>query len=327
MAEKKTIFQEFSKGLLKENPVLRLVLGTCPTLATTTSLESAIGMGLSAAIVLVCSNIVISALRKVIPSKVRIPCYIVVIAGFVTIVQMLVKAYLPALNDMLGVYLPLIVVNCIILGRAEAFAGKNSVIRSAADGLGMGIGFTCALIIMGGVRELLGAGKLLGFQVLPESIPPMTIFVLAPGGFFVFGLVMACANRLAEKKGKPKAELHSCGSCPWRLRAVLKTAATSAKMRKRRRLNNENIFVHNFDRYSYKQLHTLQIPRYMPVSRRIQKLNTAVGMSLAVIFVMVISSAVTYPLNTFLDNHGLGYLQTIVFILVIAALVQLIEIT
>ena len=123
MAEKKTIFQEFSKGLLKENPVLRLVLGTCPTLATTTSLESAIGMGLSAAIVLVCSNIVISALRKVIPSKVRIPCYIVVIAGFVTIVQMLVKAYLPALNDMLGVYLPLIVVNCIILGRAEAFAG------------------------------------------------------------------------------------------------------------------------------------------------------------------------------------------------------------
>lgn len=127
MAEKKTIFQEFSKGLLKENPVLRLVLGTCPTLATTTSLESAIGMGLSAAIVLVCSNIVISALRKVIPSKVRIPCYIVVIAGFVTIVQMLVKAYLPALNDMLGVYLPLIVVNCIILGRAEAFAAKTAL--------------------------------------------------------------------------------------------------------------------------------------------------------------------------------------------------------
>ena len=127
MAEKKTIFQEFSKGLLKENPVLRLVLGTCPTLATTTSLESAIGMGLSAAIVLVCSNIVISALRKVIPSKVRIPCYIVVIAGFVTIVQMLVKAYLPALNDMLGVYLPLIVVNCIILARAEAFASKTAL--------------------------------------------------------------------------------------------------------------------------------------------------------------------------------------------------------
>lgn len=213
MAEKKSLGQEFTKGILKENPVLRLVLGTCPTLATTTSLESAIGMGLSAALVLVCSNIVISALRKVIPQKVRIPCYIVVIAGFVTIVQMLVKAFLPALDQQLGVYLPLIVVNCIILGRAEAFAGKNGVLASALDGLGMGVGFTAALVIMGGVRELLGAGTLLGFQVLPESIAPMTIFVLAPGGFFVFGILMACANKLAERKGKPKATL-GCAGCP-----------------------------------------------------------------------------------------------------------------
>ncbi len=189
------------------------MLGTCPTLATTTSLESAIGMGLSAAIVLVCSNIVISALRKVIPQKVRIPCYIVVIAGFVTVVQMLVKAFLPALDQQLGVYLPLIVVNCIILGRAEAFAGKNGVAASALDGLGMGVGFTAALVIMGGVRELLGAGTLLGFQILPESVPPMTIFVLAPGGFFVFGILMACANKLAERKGKPKATL-GCAGCP-----------------------------------------------------------------------------------------------------------------
>ncbi len=213
MAEKKSLGYEFSKGLIKENPVLRLVLGTCPTLATTTSLESAIGMGLSAAIVLVCSNIVISALRKVIPQKVRIPCYIVVIAGFVTVVQMLVKAFLPALDQQLGVYLPLIVVNCIILGRAEAFAGKNGVAASALDGLGMGIGFTAALVLMGGVRELLGAGTLLGFQILPESVPPMTIFVLAPGGFFVFGILMACANKLAERKGKPKATL-GCAGCP-----------------------------------------------------------------------------------------------------------------
>lgn len=213
MAEKKNLGHEFTKGLVKENPVLRLVLGTCPTLATTTSLESAIGMGLSAALVLVCSNIVISALRKVIPQKVRIPCYIVVIAGFVTIVQMLVKAFLPALDQQLGVYLPLIVVNCIILGRAEAFAGKNGVVASALDGLGMGVGFTAALILMGGVRELLGAGTLLGFQVLPESIAPMTIFVLAPGGFFVFGILMACANKLAERKGKPKATL-GCAGCP-----------------------------------------------------------------------------------------------------------------
>lgn len=213
MAEKKSLGYEFSKGLIKENPVLRLVLGTCPTLATTTSLESAIGMGLSAAIVLVCSNIVISALRKVIPQKVRIPCYIVVIAGFVTVVQMLVKAFLPALDQQLGVYLPLIVVNCIILGRAEAFAGKNGVAASALDGLGMGVGFTAALVIMGGVRELLGAGTLLGFQILPESVPPMTIFVLAPGGFFVFGILMACANKLAERKGKLKATL-GCAGCP-----------------------------------------------------------------------------------------------------------------
>lgn len=213
MAEKKSLGHEFTKGILKENPVLRLVLGTCPTLATTTSLESAIGMGLSAALVLVCSNIVISALRKVIPQKVRIPCYIVVIAGFVTIVQMLVKAFLPALDQQLGVYLPLIVVNCIILGRAEAFAGKNGVVASALDGLGMGVGFTAALVIMGGVRELLGAGSLLGFTIFPESIPPMTIFVLAPGGFFVFGLLMACANKLAERKGKAKASL-GCAGCP-----------------------------------------------------------------------------------------------------------------
>lgn len=228
MADKKSLGQEFTKGILKENPVLRLVLGTCPTLATTTSLESAIGMGLSAALVLVCSNIVISALRKVIPQKVRIPCYIVVIAGFVTIVQMLVKAFLPALDQQLGVYLPLIVVNCIILGRAEAFAGKNGVIASALDGLGMGVGFTAALVIMGGVRELLGAGTLLGFQVLPESVAPMTIFVLAPGGFFVFGILMACANKLAERKGKPKATL-GCAGCPLAETCTIAEKAACAK--------------------------------------------------------------------------------------------------
>lgn len=214
MAEKKTLWGEFSKGIIKENPVLRLVLGTCPTLAVTTSLESALGMGLAASAVLVCSNIVISAMRKIIPQKVRIPAYIVIIAGFVSIVQMLVKAFLPQIDEMLGVYLPLIVVNCIILGRAEAFAGKNPVLSSAADGLGMGVGFTCALLLMGGIRELLGSGSLYGFSVLPESIPPMTIFVLAPGGFFVFGMLIALANKLAERNGKPKAELKGCSACP-----------------------------------------------------------------------------------------------------------------
>lgn len=214
MAEKKSLAKEFSKGLIKENPVLRLVLGTCPTLATSTSVESAIGMGLAATVVLVCSNIVISAMRKVIPSKVRIPAYIVIIAGFVTLVQMLVKAFLPQIDEMLGVYLPLIVVNCIILGRAEAFASKNTVLYSAVDGVGMGIGFTAALLLMGGIRELLGAGSIAGFTVFPEVIPPMTIFVLAPGGFFVFGILIALANKVAESSGKPKAELKGCSACP-----------------------------------------------------------------------------------------------------------------
>lgn len=214
MAEKKSLAQEFSKGIIKENPVLRLVLGTCPTLATSTSVESAIGMGLAATVVLVCSNIVISAMRKVIPSKVRIPAYVVIIAGFVSIVQMLVKAFLPQIDEMLGVYLPLIVVNCIILGRAEAFANKNTVLYSAVDGVGMGVGFTAALLLMGGIRELIGAGSIAGFTVFPEAIPPMTIFVLAPGGFFVFGILIALANKVAERNGKAKAELKGCSACP-----------------------------------------------------------------------------------------------------------------
>ncbi|MBQ8503185.1 MAG: electron transport complex subunit E [Clostridia bacterium] len=214
MAEKKGLIKEFSKGIIAENPVLRLVLGTCPTLATTTSVESAVGMGLAASAVLVCSNVAISALRKVIPDKVRIPAYIVIIASFVTIVQMLVKAFMPALDEQLGVYLPLIVVNCIILGRAEAFASKNPVLASALDGLGMGVGFTVALFLMSSVREILGAGTFYGISVPFLAENPMLIFILPPGGFFVFGVLMAAVNRLAEKKGKPRAELRGCEACP-----------------------------------------------------------------------------------------------------------------
>ena len=205
MAEKKSLIKEFSKGILAENPVLRLVLGTCPTLATTTSVSSAVGMGIAAAVVLVCSNVVISALRKVIPEKVRIPAYVVIIAS---------KAFLPSLNESLGVYLPLIVVNCIILGRAEAFAGKNPVLASAADGLGMGVGFTAALFLMSSVREILGAGSFLGLSIPVLSENPMLIFILPPGGFFVFGILMAVVNHLAEKRGKPRAELRGCEACP-----------------------------------------------------------------------------------------------------------------
>lgn len=208
-----------TNGILNENPVLRLVLGTCPTLAVTTMASNGIGMGLAATFVLLCSNIVISALRKIIPDQVRIPCYITVIAGFVSVVQMLVKAFVPALDSALGVYLPLIVVNCIILGRAEMFASKNGVIDSALDGIGMGIGFTITLTIMGTIREILGSGTWMsgldglitslpeGFaiQVLPESIDPFTIMTSAPGGFFVFGVMMAAATWLTTRPKKEKA--------------------------------------------------------------------------------------------------------------------------
>lgn len=231
MAEKKSIGKEFTKGLVAENPVFRLVLGTCPTLAVSTSVASAIGMGIAATAVLVCSNIVISAMRKIIPQKVRIPAYIVIIASFVTIIQLLVKAFVPALDSALGVYLPLIVVNCIILGRAEAFASKNAVLASAVDGLGMGIGFTAALFLMSTVREILGSGTFLsgikdllavfsgdiafnGFTIPFLNENPLTVFVLAPGGFFVFGMMIALSNKLAERNGKPKAELNGCESCP-----------------------------------------------------------------------------------------------------------------
>lgn len=214
MAKKKGLGHEFTKGLLLENPVLRLVLGTCPTLAVSTSVESALGMGVAASIVLICSNIAISALKKVIPSKVRIPAYIVIIASFVTIVQMVVKAFAPQIDAQLGVYLPLIVVNCIILGRAEAFACKNSVLASAVDGMGMGVGFTAALLLMGAIRELLGTGTIAGLQIIPASVSPMLIFILPPGGFFVFGMLIACANKIADEKGLSKAELKGCEDCP-----------------------------------------------------------------------------------------------------------------
>ena len=191
MAENKSKLSIVTNGLLKENPTLRLVLGTCPTLAVTTAVSNALGMGAAATVVLICSNFVISALRKVIPDKVHLPCYITIIATFVTLVQVIVKAYAPALDTALGVYLPLIVVNCIILGRAEMFACKNNVVDSALDGLGMGLGFTLALTLMATVREILGSGTWLGIQIIPKSIPNFTLMTSAPGGFFTFGCLMA----------------------------------------------------------------------------------------------------------------------------------------
>ncbi len=229
MADKVPLMNELTKGFLKENPVLRLVLGTCPTLAISTSVVGALGMGVAATFVLVCSNVVISMLRKIVPDKIRIPIYVVVIAAFVSIVQMLVKAFAPAVDEMLGIYLPLIVVNCIILGRAEAFAGKNPVLASTVDGIGMGIGFTAAILTMSIIREFLGAGSLAGIALLPDSIAPMAIFILPPGGFFVYGLMMATANRLAEKKGLPRAELNGCDSCPMAGSCTIKVGGDAEK--------------------------------------------------------------------------------------------------
>ena len=214
MTEKKpSCMQIVSRGLVIENPVLRLALGTCPTLAVSTSLQSALGMGMAATLVLICSNIVISALRKVIPNQVRIPAFITIIAAFVTIVQMLVKAFFPDIDAQLGVYLPLIVVNCIILGRAEAFAAKNAIALSALDGLGMGIGFTAALALMGIIREFFGAGSFFNMPLWPESIPPIVIFILPPGGFFVYGILVAWANKLATRFGMAPMELNCCAGC------------------------------------------------------------------------------------------------------------------
>ncbi len=209
--EKKSKLSILLNGIIKENPVLVLLIGTCPSLATSSSLSNGIGMGLSATAVLICSNIVISLLRKVIPDKVRIPCYIVVIAGFVTVVQFVVQAFVPSLYKSLGLFLPLIVVNCIILGRAEAFANKNSVIDSALDGIGMGLGFTLALAAMGTIRELLGTGCLLGHVIIPNF--SIGFFTLAPGGFFVYGVLIAILNWATNGKAL-KSKGFSCGVCP-----------------------------------------------------------------------------------------------------------------
>ena len=205
--------ERLKNGIITENPTFVLTLGMCPTLAVTTSAVNGLGMGLTTMAVLALSNMFISMLRKVIPDKVRIPAFIVIIASFVTVVELLLKAFIPSLYDALGLYIPLIVVNCIILGRAEA--SKNKVIPSLFDGIGMGLGFTLALTIIGAVRELLGAGQLFNMQVMPDSYVPCSIFVLAPGAFFVLAVLTAIQNKIrinGEKKGKDMSKIQSgCG--------------------------------------------------------------------------------------------------------------------
>ena len=205
--------QTLLKGIIKENPVLVLLLGTCPTLAVTADVKSAVGMAAAAAVVLILSNLVISILRNVIPDKVRIPCYIVVIAGFVTVVEMLMHAFFPDIYKALGIFLSLIVVNCIILGRAEMFASKNGVVASVMDGIGMAIGFALALVAMATIREVFGTGAFFGLEIPFIKNYTIPILTSAPGGFFVFGLLIAIVNKFMSKKRKPKAEF-GCEGCP-----------------------------------------------------------------------------------------------------------------
>jgi electron transport complex protein RnfE len=196
-----SLSKEFVKGLWQQNAAFRLLLGMCPTLAVTTSAINGLGMGLATTFVLVCSNVAVSALRKVIPAQVRIPCYIVLIASFVTVVQLCMEAYTYALYQSLGIFIPLIVVNCIILGRAEAFASRNEVLPALADGAGMGVGFTLALGVLGAVRELFGSGQLLGHAVFGAGYQPLLLLILPPGAFIALGLLLAAMNRW-EKHGK-----------------------------------------------------------------------------------------------------------------------------
>lgn len=213
----KKYMERIYNGVIKENPTLVLMLGVCPTLAVTTTGNNGLYMGLTTTVVLAMSNFAISALRKVIPDKVRIPAYIVIVATLVTIVQLLLEGYLPQINELLGIYIPLIVVNCIILGRAEAYAAKNSIGLSLFDGIGMGLGFTLALTIIGVVREILGAGTIFGRAILPQSFEPITIFILAPGAFFVLACLTAIQNKLklpsATNLDEDEEDVSCSGNC------------------------------------------------------------------------------------------------------------------
>ena len=213
MMNKKSSLSVLLNGIIKENPVLVLILGTCPTLATTTTVDGAFGMGIAAMAVLICSNIFISLLRKIIPESMRIPCYIVIIAGFVTIVKMLVQAYMPALYETLGVYLDLITVNCIILGRAEMFANKNAVVASALDGVGMGLGFTLSLTVMATIREVFGAASFAGIAIPFMQDYKIEILTKAPGGLMVYGLMIALIYVVTRGKA-PVKKSFSCEGCP-----------------------------------------------------------------------------------------------------------------
>ena len=215
MADKKNpLLKEITKGIIKENPTLIMLLGMCPTLAVTTQAANGIGMGLATTFVLLGSNIVISALRRIIPDKVRIPAFIVIIASFVTLIGFLLEGFMPSLYESLGIYLTLITVNCIIFGRAEMFASKNGVLASACDAIGMGIGFTLALFLMGSIREIIGAGQWFGINIPVLHNNPMLLFIMPAGGFFTLGVIIALVNKLANRKPPLEIDCGSCDNCP-----------------------------------------------------------------------------------------------------------------
>lgn len=203
--KKNSLGRVFMNGILNENPTFRLLLGMCPTLAISTAASSGVGMGLATTFVLVFSNLVISLLRKVIPERVRIPSFIVVIATFVTIIDLIIKAYLPSMSSTLGIYIPLIVVNCIIFARAEAFAFKNPILPSIADGLGMGLGFTLSLTLLSSIREIIGSGKWFGMQIMPDAYKPMSIIISPAGGFLTLGILILIVNAVVNYIGKRKS--------------------------------------------------------------------------------------------------------------------------
>ena len=316
-------------GIIKENPTFVLMLGMCPTLAITTSATNGIGMGLTTTVILAASNLMTSLLRNFIPDRVRMPAFIVVVASFVTVVQLLLQGFIPSLYDSLGIYIPLIVVNCIILGRAEAYASKNKPIASLFDGIGMGLGFTLSITCIGAVRELIGAGSLFGHQVLPladaaagkAGYEPITIFILAPGAFFVLAALSALQNKFkigAAKRGIDPSNPDCGGSCAACGNPRCKGKRGAGSMKELVIILVSSAIVNNVVLSQF-----LGLCPFLGVSKSVE---TAAGMGGAIIFVITLSSFVTGIIyNAILVPTNLTYLQTIVFILLIAALVQFVE--
>ena len=328
MSKKNTPAERLYNGIVKENPTFVLTLGMCPTLAVTTSAVNGLGMGLTTMVVLALCNLIISALRKIIPDKVRIPAFIVIAASLVTMMQLLLQGFIPSLYDSLGIYIPLIVVNCIILGRAESYASRNPVLPSLFDGIGMGLGFSVALTCIGAVREILGAGELFGFRVMPQSYVPFSIFVMAPGAFFVLAFLTAAQNKIkinGEKKGKDMSKIQSGCSDD-----CLNCGVSGCSDKEGGRLNMmEQIQQLLLILISSALVSNVVLSQFLglcPFLGVSKKVETAAGMGTAVIFVITLSSGVAGAIYKFiLTPLNIQYLQTIVFILVIAALVQFVE--